>query len=256
MTVAAWPWHPNRVLVVDDDRELAELFRHALSTKGGYEVAVAHNLEKAMDVLDLFQPGFVVLDMQLDPLRGDMTSLPLLEKLRHPAQLPVHVIVITGQNQKYPQTQMFQAGGDNYFSKPVDTDILLAYMHRVIEQHTLVHPPPARRIPVPAGMLDVHTMTIYDAQGGMVAVPRRVAQLITLLIQSYPKDVSRQDLVRMLWPNTPDVSDVSLRSLIFRARDLLGSPAAIENSMRDSSWYRWGCLIPGRESPPPDGARE
>jgi DNA-binding response OmpR family regulator len=164
----------------------------------------------------------------------------------------VHVIVVTGQNQKYPQTEMYIAGGDNYFSKPVDVDVLLAYMRRVIEQHTLVGSPAARRIHVPVGELDLDTMTIYhsDKSKGLETVPRRVAQLVEILIKAYPKPVSRNDLERMLWPSTPEVSEGSLRQLIYRARELFGDPKIIDNSLHDSSWYRWGMPTSAEESTP------
>jgi DNA-binding response OmpR family regulator len=249
--MSSWKWHPNRVLIVDDDVELAGSFRDILVKKGGYEVSMANTLEKATDLVDLFQPGFLILDIQLDP-QGSTTSLPLLKKLREPVQQPVHVIVVTGQNQKYPQTEMYIAGGDNYFSKPVDVDVLLAYMRRVIEQHTLVGSPAARRIHVPVGELDLDTMTIYhsDKSKGLETVPRRVAQLVEILIKAYPKPVSRNDLERMLWPSTPEVSEGSLRQLIYRARELFGDPKIIDNSMHDSSWYRWGMPTSAEESTP------
>jgi DNA-binding response OmpR family regulator len=239
--MSTWQWHPNRVLIVDDDLELAGSFRDFLTQKGGYEVSIANTLAKAVDLVDIFQPGFLILDIQLDPL-GTTTSLPLLEKLRKPVQQPVHVIVVTGQNQKYPQTQMYVAGGDNYFSKPVDVDVLMAYMRRVVEQHTLSGAPATRRIPIPVGELDLDTMTIYysDRSKGLETIPRRVAQLVEILIKAYPQPVSRQDLERLLWPSTTDVSEGSLRQLIYRARELLGASKVIDNSMHDSSWYRWG----------------
>lgn len=247
--MSLWQWNTNRVLIVDDDVELANSFRDVLTRKGGYEVSIANTLPKAMELVDLVQPGFLLLDMQLDP-QGATTSLPLLKKLREPVQQPVHVIVITGQNQKYPQSQMFNAGGDNYFSKPVDVDVLLAYMRRVIEQHTLTGAPVPRRIHIPVGELDLDTMTIYhtDKHKGLETIPRRVAQLIEILIKAYPQPVSRQDLVRLLWPSINEVSEGSLRQLIHRARELLGSSEVIDNSMHDSSWYRWGIPMSPEEN--------
>jgi two-component system, OmpR family, response regulator YxdJ len=248
--MSTWQWHPNRVLIVDDDVELAHSFRDILAGKGGYEVSIANTLPKAMELVDLFQPGFLLLDMQLDP-QGTTTSLPLLKKLRDPVQQPVHVIVVTGQNQKYPQSEMFNAGGDNYFSKPVDVDVLLAYMRRVTEQHTLTGTHVSRRIHIPVGDLDLDTMTIYhsDKNKGLETIPRRVAQLIEILIKAYPQPISRQDLVRLLWPNTSEVSEGILRQVVFRARELLGSSEVIDNSLHDDSWYRWGIPISPDEDP-------
>lgn len=242
--MSAWQWHPNRVLIVDDDVELANSFREILVEKGGYEVSIANTLAKATELVDLFQPGFLILDIQLDP-QGTTTSLPLLKRLREPVQQPVQVIIVTGQNQKYPQTEMYNAGSDNYFSKPVDIEVLIAYMRRIVQQHTQANAPVARRISIPVGELDLDTMTIYyaDKNKGLSTLPRRVAQLVELLINAYPNAVSREDLARMLWPSATDVGEGGLRQLIYRTRELLGDPRVIENSRNDSSWYRWGFAI-------------
>jgi DNA-binding winged helix-turn-helix (wHTH) protein len=101
------------------------------------------------------------------------------------------------------------------------------------------------------GDLDLDTMTIYhsDKNKGLETIPRRVAQLIEILIKAYPQPISRQDLVRLLWPNTSEVSEGILRQVVFRARELLGSSEVIDNSLHDDSWYRWGIPMSPDEDP-------
>ena len=84
---------PQHILIVDDDRGLASMYRTALRFEG-FDVAVANDGLAALRHIDAQKPDLIVLDLQLPTLRGEAI---LRELHSHPEMADIPVIVVTGE---------------------------------------------------------------------------------------------------------------------------------------------------------------
>ena len=97
---------PAKVLVVDDERHIARFLEFVLK-KAGYQVAVAHNGEQALAVVDGFEPDAVLLDLVLPGISG----LEVLKRLRSDRkQARCVVIVLSACSFGHAPAEVMEAG--------------------------------------------------------------------------------------------------------------------------------------------------
>ena len=128
---------PLRVLVVDDEANIAELLRMALRYEG-WDVEVAHTGSKAVAAARAFGPDAVVLDMMLP----DFDGMEVLRRLRADAD-DVPVLFLTARDAVEDRVAGLTAGGDDYVTKPFSLEEVVArlraLMRRAGAQQTADH---------------------------------------------------------------------------------------------------------------------
>jgi len=105
------PSEPQRVLVVEDDSETAALLRLYLED-AGYEVIVAERGDQGLDIALRRRPDVVLLDLMLPGMDG----LQVCERLRKQSDVPI--LMITARTLEEDRLRGFDAGADDYISKP------------------------------------------------------------------------------------------------------------------------------------------
>ena len=116
------------VLVVDDDREIAETLRCALSTEG-YHVSVATDGNQAVAYAEAKHPDLVILDMMMPRRSGFL----VLERLVQYSVDPIPVIMITGNEGLRHREYAEMLGVSDYINKPFTMDRLLTSVTNLLE---------------------------------------------------------------------------------------------------------------------------
>jgi two-component system KDP operon response regulator KdpE len=115
--VSQQPQH--RILVVDDEPQIARVLRTGLKTHG-YDVRVAADGVSALETFNDWHPDLVVTDLAMPNLDG----LELCRRLRAISQLPIIVLSVRGEEKN--KVEALDAGADDYVTKPFGMDELLA----------------------------------------------------------------------------------------------------------------------------------
>ena len=110
----------HHVLVVDDDREIAETLRFALAEEG-YEVSVAIDGNQGLAYVEATYPDLIILDMMMPRRSGFL----VLERLRQVSEAPAPVIMITGNEGTRHQEYAEMLGVNDYIHKPFTIERLL-----------------------------------------------------------------------------------------------------------------------------------
>jgi putative two-component system response regulator len=128
-TEEADPRRPStRVLVADDEASLAELLRRILM-KEGYGVEVAGTGIAALEALPVYKPHLVLLDVNMPGMGG----IDVCRRIKQdPAYRLTPVVLITGMAQREKRLEGLDAGADDFLSKPVDIQELLARVRTLI----------------------------------------------------------------------------------------------------------------------------
>jgi two-component system KDP operon response regulator KdpE len=108
-----------RILVVDDESQIARVLRTGLKTHG-YDVRVAADGVSALETFSDWHPDLVVTDLSMP----NMDGLELCRQLRKLSQLPIIVLSVRGEEKT--KVQALDAGADDYITKPFGMEELLA----------------------------------------------------------------------------------------------------------------------------------
>ncbi len=109
-----------RILVVEDERELAEILRRGLTAEG-YSVDVAHDGHQALEHARFDEYAAIVLDLMLPRLNGFQVCATLR---REGNTTPI--LILTAKDGDYDQIEALDTGADDYLSKPFSYPVLVA----------------------------------------------------------------------------------------------------------------------------------
>jgi len=112
----------KRILVIDDDRNLRKIIQTNLEL-AGYDVATAAGGDEALRILDGMQPDLVVLDVMMPLMDGYEVARRIR---RHPSNTHVPIIMLTAKGEVEDKLAGFDAGADDYMTKPFGPQELLA----------------------------------------------------------------------------------------------------------------------------------
>jgi two-component system, OmpR family, response regulator MprA len=196
-----------RVLVVEDDTDIAGVLRRSLD-KEGYDVRVAGDGAAAIDEAGVFEPDAVVLDLGLPRLDG----VEVCRRLRDEGDVPI--LILTARDALEARVEGLDSGADDYLVKPFERDELLARLRALLRRR-----PPRGSAFLVVGDLrlnpDTHEVTRGDRELELTA---REFELLEHLMRNERIVVSRQALLDEVWgyhpfaeTNTVDVFISNLR---------------------------------------------
>src|SRR3954471_21637469 len=116
-----------RVLVVEDDADIAGVLRRSLD-KEGYDVRVAGDGEAALQESNVFEPDAVVLDLGLPKLDG----VEVCRRLREDGDVPI--LMLTARDALESRVDGLDSGADDYLVKPFERDELLARLRALMRR--------------------------------------------------------------------------------------------------------------------------
>jgi two-component system, OmpR family, response regulator MprA len=196
-----------RVLVVEDDTDIAGVLRRSLD-KEGYEVRVAGDGEAALDQAGVFAPDAVVLDLGLPKLDG----VEVCRRLRTGGDVPI--LILTARDALEARVQGLDSGADDYLVKPFEREELLARLRALLRRR-----PPRGSASLVVGDLRVNPATREAHRGEReLELTAREFELLEHLMRNERIVVSRQSLLDEVWgyhpfaeTNTVDVFISNLR---------------------------------------------
>jgi two-component system, OmpR family, response regulator MprA len=196
-----------RVLVVEDDTDIAGVLRRSLD-KEGYDVRVAGDGEAALDQAGVFSPDAVVLDLGLPKLDG----VEVCRRLRTDGDVPI--LILTARDALAARVEGLDAGADDYLVKPFEREELLARMRALLRRR-----PPRGSASLVVGDLRLNPATREAFRGErQLELTAREFELLEHLMRNERIVVSRQSLLDEVWgyhpfaeTNTVDVFISNLR---------------------------------------------
>jgi two-component system, OmpR family, response regulator QseB len=175
----------TRLLVVEDDAELAAMLTELL-TGEGYAVEVAGDGQRGLHLGLTREFDLMLLDRGLPAIEG----LDLLARLRARGRY-VPALVLSALGQPHDRVDGLDAGAEDYLGKPFDVDELLARL-RALLRRPRDH---ADVLRVPGGELDLSTRSVLTESGDEVALSEREAMLLSVLARNPRRVFSRRELI-------------------------------------------------------------
>ena len=205
---------PSKILIVDDDPDIVEILRYNLSLEG-YEVKTALNGKEAIKKANLFLPQIILLDVMMPEMNG----IDACSKIRqNPSLNNSHVIFLSARAEDFTQLAAFDAGGDDYISKPVKPKILLKKISSIFKR---INPNKILKIDLGNIIIDrsKFKVTVNKKQ---IHLPRKEFELLFLLASTPNKVFTRDEIMNNVWGNQVIVGDRTIDVHIRKLREKLG----------------------------------
>jgi len=181
-----------RVLVVEDDEDIAQVLQRMLRTEG-YEVRVAGDGEAAVSDARAYVPDLVILDLGLPKLDG----IDVARELRGRDDVPI--LVLTARDAVDSRVEGLDAGADDYLVKPFERQELLARLRALFRRR-----PPRGSAPLAVGdlILNPDTHEVSRAERS-IDLTQREFELLEYLMRNERIVISRQRLLDEVWGYDP-----------------------------------------------------
>jgi two-component system KDP operon response regulator KdpE len=121
----------QRILIVDDERQITRVLSRGLTTKG-YDVHIAADGEAALQTFGDWHPDLVITDLSMPNMNG----LELCRRLRAFSEVPIIVLSVKGEERA--KVEALDAGADDYVTKPFGIDELLARIRATLRRVPVV----------------------------------------------------------------------------------------------------------------------
>ena len=209
-----------KVLVVEDEADVAEMIRYNLG-KEGYDVRLAGNGTDALRQVREARPDVILLDIMVPHLNG-WEICRRLKQDRETQAIPV--IMVTGRVEEGDKVLGFEMGADDYVTKPFSPRELVARVRAVSRRGRAGDD--AAGQPVRAGDLEIDRQRFeVKMKGRLVELTRKEFDLLSALARAPGRVFGREELLDLVWgqdgfvePRTVDVHVARLRAKFIAAR--------------------------------------
>jgi DNA-binding response OmpR family regulator len=209
----------TRVLVVEDEKDIAGLVKHTLERSGDAIVEVAESGDQALKLAGEQPVDLIILDLNL-PVLGGLEVCRLLRG--RPATARTPIIMLTARSSEGDRVVGLDAGADDYVTKPFSPRELAARVRAVLRRG---RPEEAGPPPIYRGQ---HLVADFDAisiavDGVPVRLTRREYELLRYLVENRNRVLSRDRLLERVWGYDRMIETRSVDVHVGRLRSKLGA---------------------------------
>ena len=207
-----------KILLVDDEPDILEIISYNLSAQG-YNVFTANNGLQAIKKAKKEQPQLIILDVMMP----EMDGIEACEQIRKIPEIQHTLITfLTARGEDYSQVAGFEAGADDYITKPIKPKVLVSKIKSLLRRlNTKIDSPSKDLIELEDLIIDREAYKIIF-KGEDVILPRKEFELLYLLASKTGKVFKREDILDKIWGNEVVVGGRTIDVHIRKLREKLG----------------------------------
>lgn len=181
----------KKALVIEDDKNIAELLRLYLE-KDGFEVSIAPDGGKGLQLAEDEHPDVVLLDIMLPVMDG----WQVCREIRRTSQVPI--IILTAKGETYDKVSGLEMGADDYVTKPFEVKELIARIHAVMRRTENSDSPAEKRLEYDKLVINLDSYELI-VDGKKVDTPPKEMELLYHLAASPNRVYTRNQLLDEVW---------------------------------------------------------
>jgi two-component system alkaline phosphatase synthesis response regulator PhoP len=215
------------ILIVDDEEDIREFLAYNLQ-KDGFNVYTAENGSKAIKLAEEILPELIILDVMMPEMDGVETC----EQLREIPSLNNTIIAfLTARSEDYSQIAGFDAGADDYITKPVRPKVLVSRIKALLKRHrngTTNDRPEEDETTYKIGDLQIDRERFLIKKGDeTLYLPKKEFYLLELLTSKPSKVFTREEIFNKIWGNDIFVGDRTIDVYIRKLREKIGEKSIV-----------------------------
>ena len=205
-----------KILLVDDEPDILEIVGYNLSSEG-YQIITAENGADAVKKAKKERPQLIILDVMMP----EMDGIEACEQIRKVPELSDSIIVfLTARGEDYSQVAGFDAGADDYITKPIKPKVLVSKVKALLRR--LKDEEPADNI-MRIGSLIINREEYKISHKGVeIILPRKEFELLSLLATKPGKVFKREEILDKVWGNEVVVGGRTIDVHIRKLREKIG----------------------------------
>ena len=205
-----------KVLVVDDDPDIVEILKYNLKNSG-YSVKSAGNGVEAIKKAKKFIPDIILMDVMMP----EMSGIEACEEIKNIDQLSQAIIIfLSARSEDYTQISAYDAGADDYISKPVKPKILLKKISNIAKK---INSEKNALKTIDLGSIKINKeeyVVIKDKKEILLA--RKEFELLFLLATKPDKVFTREEIMNKVWGTQVIVGDRTIDVHVRKLREKIG----------------------------------
>lgn len=210
-----------KILLVDDEQDILEFLSYNLK-KEGFKVYTAENGKKAIEMAKKKIPHLIILDVMMPEMDGMETC----EEIKKIPKLSGSVIAfLTARGEDYSQIAGFEAGADDYITKPIKPKVLVSRIKALLKRNTFMvkNAEEAQKQIIRRGKLVIdrekYVVIIKDKE---INLPKKEFELLILLASKPDKVFERDNIYSAVWGDDIVVGDRTIDVHIRKLREKIG----------------------------------
>lgn len=206
-----------QILIVEDDREMAQFILRLLKRQG-YDSYAVYNVAGAMGFAENNRPDLYILDIELP----DGDGLSLCKELRKGSDAAV--LFLTCRTGTHDKVVGLSAGGDYYLTKPYDKDELLAIVQSLLRRLEQSREKIASASVIEKGPLTLNILNgSVSLNGAEIDLTPKEFAVLLLLVQNEDRTLSNEEIYRQVWKSDIYIETGVVRKLISQIKKKLGA---------------------------------
>ena len=215
-------WSDFRILLVDDEKDILEFLGYNLRQEG-FEIHTASNGKEAVKVAGEVIPHLVLMDVMMP----EMDGIEACEEIRANKELE-HTLVafLTARGEDYSQIAGFEAGGDDYITKPIRPKVLVSRIKALLKRRNSAagDGETGSDTRIVSGDLEIDKERyVIIKKGKDIFLPRKEFELLSLLISRPEKVFTREEIFDHVWGENIVVGDRTIDVHIRKLREKIGN---------------------------------
>lgn len=206
----------TKILVVDDEQDILELIRHSLN-KEGYEVYVAANGQQGVDKARKVKPHLILMDVMMPVMDGMEACRQLKED---PETSEIAIIFLTARSEEFAELAGFEAGADDYISKPIRSRVLLSRIKAILRRQSAPAEEEIAKMEFDNLVIDRERFVV-EYKGKPIQFPRKEFELLSFLASKPGRVFSRDEILENVWGNEVLVVDRTIDVHVRKIREKL-----------------------------------
>ena len=209
-----------KILLVDDEPDIVEFVSYNLK-KEGFVVSTASNGRDAIRLAEEIRPHLILLDVMMPEMDGIETC----EQIRSNDRLKDTLVAfLTARGEDYSQIAGFDAGGDDYITKPIRPKVLISRIKALLKRLGTAIDTGTVEEQITSGtgiIIDKEKYLVYK-DGEELVLPKKEFELLALLYSRPQKVFSRDEIFSSVWGDNIIVGDRTIDVHIRKLREKIG----------------------------------
>ncbi len=206
----------HTILLVDDEQDILNFLSYNLK-KEGYKVFTAANGEEGVKMVQQIHPSLILMDVMMPKMDG----IEACQVIRKDLNITQPIIAfLTSRAEDYSQIAGFEAGADDYITKPVRPRLLISKVESLLRRLSRAH---LEKTENSATSLKIdREKFMVEIQGKSMLLPKKEFELLELLASRPGKVYSREQILTIVWGNDTVVGERTIDVHIRKLREKLG----------------------------------
>ena len=205
------------ILLVDDEADILEFLGYNLAREG-FQILKARNGQRGLELAAEHKPHLIILDIMMPGLDG-IETCNQLRKI--PGMQNTLIVFLTARGEDYSQIAGFEAGADDYITKPVKPKVLISRIQAFLRRFRSI-PELSGKIITKEFLVDLDRYMVIKNNEEII-LARKEFEILQLLVSRPNKVFTREDIFSTVWGEKVIVGDRTIDVHIRRIREKVGT---------------------------------